>query len=248
MSTAKPGATSDGATLSPTLFLSYWEAKHRSDTYGHSGISDGLASRLCQLFANATLPLVDHGCGQGRIALLLASNGHRVVLNDLSVTALTLAQATLAQHRLDSRVAAVVAGPICEWSSPMQCDGFVSHRVLHTMPYPDRLRAVATLAKYLSSGCPALITVRSVHCPRYALMDKDPTFVRITEPTGHTFVRRNPFRFLHFFERDEICALLQSQGLMIIACDEVVEQTGNRLRPADTVFNKYWIVQCNRCG
>src|SRR5579863_10503563 len=123
-----------GPSISKALFRKYWEQKHRSSHYQHLPLATEFVSLLSRVFGGCRGFVLDHGCGSGRVALELARMGLSVGLNDISNLAIKEALNALKNSRLEKQVVHRFRGELYRWDGPVPWGGFLSHRVLHTMP------------------------------------------------------------------------------------------------------------------
>ncbi len=230
---------------SPSEFRSYWDRKHRSSSYRHAPLQEFLLDLLQSTFADCAGFVLDHGCGQGRVAEALAQRGKAVALNDISAIALAKARNRLVRRGLAARLAHGFCGQIKDWRGPTPWFGFVSHRVLHTIPLPHRLAAVTALSSSLAMGGKGIVTARSIRCSRYEHMLSDPAF-ELVESSETTFARPAPFRYLHFFKEGELESTLAASGLSVLQTLDYSELTGNTERGLDTQVNRYWLIVCQK--
>lgn len=229
----------------PGSFQEYWEQKYLSATYSHPPLDPGFLSLLQEIFQGAGGFVLDHGCGRGRVALSLAQEGLSVGINDLSAQAIRATRMAFTQAGQSDRIIGSLIGHIRSWRKPLPWAGFVSHRVFHTMPDLDLTSCTRSLLLGTAPGGYGIVSARSIHCSRFDAIRADRDFVA-ADGARRTFYRREPFRFLRFFERTEFEDVLKSAGFLLLSTREFLEATGNLSRPAETATNSYWIAICRR--
>jgi len=226
-------------------FVRYWYRKHSLRTYVHKPPSPAFVKLLRASFAECSGFVLDHGCGSGRLSLALAKMGIPVALNDIIPLALVQAEKRLHETGLRELIAWRHLGGIETWDGPTPWGGVLSHRVLHCAPRLARKDALRMLSQGLEHLGTAVITVRSTKCTRLAQIQQDDAFSELEDDPG-SFLRRDPFRFLHFYSRDELAEDLGDCGLTPDSVQAFTEQTGNQERDASTSVNRYWLAVCRK--
>jgi len=226
-------------------FIRYWDGKHASEKYAHPPPSPWLVNLLQATFLGCMGFVLDHGCGIGRLAEAAAREGIRIALNDISGIALTAATERFHAAGLGHRVVWKHCGNIETWDGPVPWGGIISHRVLHCLPREARRSALRVLSRGLLAGGKAIVTVRSTECSRFDVIQRQTDFVEL-EHDKRSYLRRSPFRFLHFYTREEFLSALADNGLVPSSVFAVMERTGNLERDESTAINTYWLAVCTR--
>ncbi|MBS4069276.1 MAG: methyltransferase domain-containing protein [Sulfurimonas sp.] len=221
-------------------FIAYWEKKHNDPNYRHEELSSIVQRYLLRLINEANGYLLDHGCGGGRASLEIAENEKKLALCDLSSVSIKKTLELLGRHHVSNMVLWSHVGPIETWIGQKGWGGVCSHRVLHAIPRSVRLITVKSLVSGLKKSGKVLLTAKSLNCRRFTLLKGDSEFEQI-EGDGQTFLRKNPFRYIHYFAYDELCEILMNSGLRVLAYEEFDERTGNLERSEATAYNRYWL-------
>ncbi len=224
-------------------FIAYWENKHNSASYKHPAPSDYLVNVIFDVAMGTNLFMLDHGCGSGRLALSLASNGVRIGINDISSTAVNNTCNLLEENNLAYKIVHKHDGILLDWNGPNQWGSFCSHRVFHCMPLGQRINTIKYLYDGLLPGGEAVISAKSVHCKRYPILLKDKSFEQIRK---NSFVRFEPFRYIHYFTEEDFVSLIQDAGFKILLMSEFEEATGNVKRDIHTETNRYWLCRIRK--
>ena len=231
--------------LEQANFIRYWNGKHASEQYASPSAPPWLVNLLQTTFLGCKGFVLDHGCGSGRLAEVVARKGIHIALNDISEIALTAASERLHAAGLGHRVVWKHCGNIETWDGPAPCGGIISHRVLHCLPREARRSALSAMSRGLLTGGKAIVTVRSTECSRFDVIQRQTDFVEL-EHDKRSYVRQSPFRFLHFYTREEFLSALADSGLLPSSVFAVTEKTGNLERDESTAINTYWLAVCTR--
>lgn len=223
----------------------YWKKKHTDENYQHFSISPIFQKYFSLLLENSSGYILDHGCGGGRLSLAIAMKRRKVALCDISSAAVNKSISLLQKNNLQDFIIWSHVGQIEEWNGLKKWGCVCSHRVLHAIPQKSRANTLHQLALGLQTSGKLLLTAKSVNCPRFNLLKSDRSFQSI-EDDSQTFLRKEPYRYIHYFTEIELRRILESNNLSIIDYTEFDETTGNLLRGEDTALNKYWLFYCEK--
>lgn len=143
-------------------------------------------------FKQENARVLDVGCGQGRDALYIARQGHRVVGVDISRNGIRDLISSANQEKL--AVEGVVAD-ISAYTPEGQFDVILIDRTLHMLPRAPRLAALALLLDHVDVGGWVLIADEASNIGDFADVISNHRFDWKHEyaKRGHLFVRRLSF-------------------------------------------------------
>lgn len=113
-------------------------------------------------------PILELGCGTGRVLLSLARAGHRLTGIDISPALLERAQARLQQQRLSAQVELLQAD-LRTFDLPAKNYGFAfctSSTLMHLTTAQEQLAALRNIARHLRPGGRLLIDLFNPDLPR----------------------------------------------------------------------------------
>lgn len=223
----------------------YWERKHTDENYRHFSFSPIFEKYFSLLLKESNGYVLDHGCGGGRISLAITKNGTKVALCDISPTAIKKAISLIQNNDLQDLIVWSHIGQIHTWNGQVDWGGVCSHRVLHAIPMKSRMSTIKKLTNGLRESGKLLVTAKSINCKRFSLLKNDPEFQSV-ESDGQTYLRKDPFRYVHYFTELELTKILENNDLQILHHTEFDERTGNLLRSEETILNRYWLFYCEK--
>jgi len=218
-------------------FIDYWESKHNNPKYQHGLLNPMIEGEIRQLNIKTDEFILDHGCGQGRISLILSEYTKNIIINDISISAINITQTKLT--KIDTPIHPYsFCSDIYDVLLNEKLNYIVSHRVFHTMPEDQRLKCLDFFYKNLKQNGKLFLSAKSVSCPRLKLLRKNLDFVHLHD-SENTFVRSEQFKFVHYFNINELIRDVESVGFKLIKALEFKEATGNKCRAGKTKLNHY---------
>ena len=163
--------------------------------------------RFIELAGPAPLRIMDVGCAQGTLALLLAERGHQVVAVDIRPQFLDYARSRHAHGQVDFVVANVLEDEL-----PRGFDLIFANQLIEHLVYPERL-----LGKLLASLEPrGRIVVTTPHGGY--LRNSLPSFRELGDPADWEHMQFSADGDGHFFAYrvDELEAVFRASGLVEI--------------------------------
>jgi 2-polyprenyl-3-methyl-5-hydroxy-6-metoxy-1,4-benzoquinol methylase len=151
-----------------------------------------------------TKKILDVGCAQGTLALLLAERGHDVVALDLRPSFLEYAQTRYTHGRVR-----FVSGNALECELDERFDLVFANQIVEHLVYPERL--VCKLKNVLKAGGKLVMTTPNWHYIRNSL----PSFKDIGNPTEFEHLQFTADGDGHFFayKADELASIFVRVGL-----------------------------------
>ena len=152
--------------------------------------------------------ILDVGCAQGTLALLLAERGHDVVALDLRPGFLEYAQTRYTHGRIR-----FVAGNALECELDERFDLVFANQIIEHLVYPERL--IGRLKGLLNAGGKLVVTTPNWHYVRNNL----PSFEEIGDPAQFEHLQFTADGDGHFFayKADELVNIFTNAGLRNIA-------------------------------
>jgi 2-polyprenyl-3-methyl-5-hydroxy-6-metoxy-1,4-benzoquinol methylase len=152
--------------------------------------------------------ILDVGCAQGTLALLLAERGHDVVALDLRPGFLDYAQTRYTHGQIR-----FVAGNILECALDESFDLVFANQIIEHLVYPERL--VGRLKDLLKAGGKLVVTTPNWHYIRNNL----PSFKEIGDPAQFEHLQFTADADGHFFayKASELETIFRTAGLKNIA-------------------------------
>ena len=184
----------------PTIARHIWNQYHNQlNTYLKiAGPADGQGGKR----------ILDVGCAQGTLALLLAERGHDVLAVDLRPAFLAYARSRYTHGRLRFQ-----EGNALQLALDEQFDIVFANQIIEHLVYPARL--VAELNRLLAPGGQLVVTTPSWH---YAL-NKLPSFKELGDPAEHEHKQFTADGDGHFFayRADELEQIFRHEGLNAVS-------------------------------
>ena len=205
----------------------FWDGRYaQARLYGTEPTS--VARELARLFHQEQVTTVlDAGCGSGRDALFYASEGFTVTGLDISAHALRWAR----EEAADTGVPiALIAGDLLASNlAPGSFDAVVAIHLVHLQPEPGRRAMVNRLWSLARDGGLIAMANYATDETGFTTWESYPEHNTRVDPKG---------KLVHFFDADDIAALLPSDRFQLLAC-EVVDLT--EVPDAGAVTHREWL-------
>lgn len=230
--------------LQKERFWAYWEWKHTDPDYLHTAINPKVLQAIDNLKIGNEDVVLDHGCGQGRITLILCSLSRSVFFNDISTIAVKNTAQKIKQQFPTTDIN-TFCGDVFDFKNFKPFDLVVSHRVLHTMRKAERKKCLEYFNENLKPDGHIVISVRSVACHKFMTSKSKKTYQN-SDDSPFSFVRKKPFKFMHYFSNQSFMAELMESGFQVIEMSEFDEESGNHSNKKKPKLNSYLLAVCKK--
>ncbi len=196
--------------VEPGNAAAFWEARYAHGlVYGTEPTS--VARRLVGVFrTQGVRSILEAGCGSGRDALLYAREGFDVTGTEISDNALRWARE---RARADGLRLTLLKDELAETALPQgSFDATVAVHLIHLQPAAVRLTMVNQLWRLTRDGGIIAMANYSTGEPGYATWDPWLESNTRVDPKG---------KLVHFFDPDELRALLPSARFDLLTFEEV---------------------------
>lgn len=155
----------------------------------------------------ASLEIMDIGCAQGTLALLLAERGHKVLAVDLRQQFLDYAKSRYTHGEIE-----FIAGNALELNFDKKFDLIFANQIVEHLVYPNRL--VGGLKALLKPGGRLVVTTPSWHYIKNNL----PSFEEIGDPAQHEEKQFTADADGHFYayREEELFSIFRHEGFASI--------------------------------